>query len=55
MCIRDSYKITKHEKALALAINTFNLLEEHSFDPINLGYTEALTKNWEPIEDLRLS
>lgn len=51
----EYYKITKHEKALALAINTFNLLEEHSFDPINLGYTEALTKNWEPIEDLRLS
>lgn len=51
----EYYKITRDEKALDLAINTFNLLEKHSFDPINLGYTEALTKNWEPIEDLRLS
>lgn len=51
----EYYKITKDEKALSLAINTFNLLEKHSFDPINLGYTEALTANWETIEDLRLS
>lgn len=51
----EYYKATQNEKALALAQNTFNLIEQYSFDPIRLGYLEAFTRTWANIDDLRLS
>lgn len=51
----EYYKITKNETALTQAKNTFALLEKHSFDPENLGYIEAHTREWGTIADLRLS
>lgn len=53
--LAEYIKISQNEKALALAKNTFELLEQHSFDPIHTGYIEALTRDWKIIEDLRLS
>ncbi|TKC55953.1 N-acyl-D-glucosamine 2-epimerase [Pedobacter hiemivivus] len=53
--LAEYIKITPNERALVLAKNTFELLEQHSFDPINTGYVEALTKDWKAIEDFRLS
>jgi mannobiose 2-epimerase len=51
----EYYKITKDKQALTFAKNTFILLEKNSFDTLNLGYTEALTRDWQAIDDLRLS
>ena len=42
-------------EAKGLAIKLFNDIEQHSFDPVNNGYLEALTREWEPIADMRLS
>lgn len=49
------YQITADEKALQLAIQTFNDIEQFAFDPLNLGYIEALAINWQPTADNRLS
>lgn len=53
--LAEYYKASQNESALSLAKSTFHLLEKHSFDPVNSGYIEALTTDWKPIEDLRLS
>lgn len=41
--------------ALCLAVDLFKSIENHSLDTVNAGYVEACTRNWEPIEDMRLS
>lgn len=51
----EYYKISKNEKALKIAINLYNKIQQYSYDPINKGYFEAFTRDWQPIEDLRLS
>lgn len=43
------------KEALEWAINLFHDLERHAFDPVNNGYVEALTREWKPIADMRLS
>ena len=48
-------RATGDEEALAYAQQLFDVIEEHSFDPEQNGYLEALTRNWQPIEDMRLS
>lgn len=51
----EYYAISKDEKALAFSVMLYNRIQKHSYDPINKGYFEAFTRNWQPIEDLRLS
>jgi len=53
--LSEYYAISKEDKALEIAINLYLKIQEHSYDPKNKGYFEALTRNWQPIEDLRLS
>lgn len=53
--LSEYYAISKEDKALEIAINLYLKIQEHSYDPENKGYFEALTRNWQPIEDLRLS
>ncbi len=53
--LSEYFKATGDEKALELAKKTFVLIEQHSFDPIHLGYIEAFDEAWQPIHDLRLS
>ncbi|GAB1462978.1 AGE family epimerase/isomerase [Pedobacter sp.] len=53
--LTEYYKIAKIEAALTLAAATYQLLEKHSYDSANGGYIEAHTKDWSPLEDLRLS
>lgn len=43
------------QEALKTAIRLFEDLEKHAFDAINQGYIEALTRDWKPIADMRLS
>jgi mannobiose 2-epimerase len=38
-----------------LAIILYRLLQEHSYDSARGGYFEALTREWQPLQDLRLS
>ncbi len=49
------YRATGNKESLEKAIEIFELLEKYAFDPIHGGYLEAYTKEWNPIEDLRLS
>lgn len=51
----EYYAISKEEKALEIAINLYQKIQEHSYDPINKGYLEAFTREWKNIDDLRLS
>ena len=41
--------------ALQHAIDVFRLIESRSRDPVHGGYGEALSRDWQPIEDVRLS
>lgn len=53
--LSEYYVISKDEKALTIAINLYLMIQKHSYDPVNKGYLEAFTRDWQPIEDLRLS
>jgi len=53
--LSEYYSISKEEKALEIAKKLYLKIEEHSYDPITKGYFEAFTRDWQPIEDLRLS
>ncbi|TDO71469.1 mannobiose 2-epimerase [Flavobacterium chryseum] len=53
--LSEYYVISKDEKALAIAINLYLRIQKYSYDPVNKGYLEAFTRDWQPIEDLRLS
>ncbi|MCC9066597.1 AGE family epimerase/isomerase [Flavobacterium piscisymbiosum] len=53
--LSEYYAISKDDKALEIAINLYLKIREHSYDPVNKGYLEAFTRDWQPIEDLRLS
>ncbi|WP_264534682.1 AGE family epimerase/isomerase [Flavobacterium sp. N1736] len=53
--LSEYYVISKDEKALAIAINLYLRIQKNSYDPVNKGYLEAFTRDWQPIEDLRLS
>lgn len=48
-------KTEDEAEALEAAIALFNVIEEHSFDKEYNGYIEACTREWQPIEDMRLS
>lgn len=53
--LTEYYAVSKEDKALEIAKNLYLKIQEHSYDPVNKGYFEALTRDWLPIEDLRLS
>ncbi len=50
------YHMARGDKnGLDTAISLFHLIEEHALDQEKGGYTEALSREWKPVEDLRLS
>ena len=52
----SEYYIALHsEPAKQLAIDLYRLLQQKSYDPVQGGYFEAFARNWEPIQDSRLS
>jgi cellobiose epimerase len=53
--LAEYYLATKNEESLALAIGLFRLIEKYSFDNIYNGYLEAFDRDWQLLEDLRLS
>ena len=54
-------RATGDEQAKQTAIGLFNDVEAHAYkmsnlqSPMSNGYVEALTRDWQPIEDMRLS
>lgn len=48
-------RATGDQEALDTAIALYHNLENHAFDQVNNGYIEALTRDWQPIADMRLS
>ena len=53
--LTEYYKATKNEESLEKAIELFHLIEKYSFDEARNGYQEAFSREWNPVEDLRLS
>lgn len=53
--VSEYYRATKQEAALEFAIELFETIEKHSFDTVNGGYCEAFSRDWQRLEDLRLS
>ncbi len=51
----EYYRTTRHEEALAWAIDLFNALEHHAHDPQHGGYYEAYSQQWTTLGDVRLS
>lgn len=53
--LSEYYKINPSQECLEKVVETFNAIEEHSFDRNKLGYFEAFDREWKITEDLRLS
>jgi mannobiose 2-epimerase len=53
--LTEYFMATREQEALDTAIALFHDMEEHAFDLEYRGYTEALSRQWGPLEDLRLS
>ena len=48
-------RATGDGEALDYAMQLFDCIEEHALDPEHNGYIEAMTRDWQPISDMRLS
>jgi mannobiose 2-epimerase len=53
--LSEYYQASGNDDAKTLAVELYNSLVKHSYDPIKTGYFEAFTRDWQPINDLRLS
>ncbi|MGG9960907.1 AGE family epimerase/isomerase [Ferruginibacter sp. SUN106] len=51
----EFYKATNDQTAIIEAIDLYDVINKYSYDTINGGYTEAFTKEWKTLNDLRLS
>lgn len=51
----EYYRLTADPEALALAQELFRLIEAHYADPKHGGYIEALDREWQKLDDMRLS
>lgn len=48
-------RATGDTEAFDEAVRIFTCIEKHSVDPVHGGYIEALSRDWQPLEDMRLS
>lgn len=53
--LSEYVRVTGDEEALHYAIKLYDSIEEHSHDRRYGGYIEATSRDWQPIEDMRLS
>jgi mannobiose 2-epimerase len=51
----EHYRASGDESSLRTAVGLFRLIENHSFDCEKNGYFEAYSRDWQLLEDLRLS
>jgi cellobiose epimerase len=49
------YKLTNNSDALKQTLHLFELIEQYAIDHVNAGYLEAFTREWNLIDDVRLS
>ena len=48
-------RATGDNEALNIAVNLYRCIERHALDHEYNGYIEAMTRDWQPISDMRLS
>jgi len=53
--LSEYYAAAKNETALSFAKELYNIIEQYSFDKSHNGYLEAFARDWQPLQDLRLS
>lgn len=53
--LSEYVRITGDQEALAWAEEIYRLLEKHAYDPVHLGYIEALARDWTETDELSLS
>lgn len=53
--LSEYYRATQDDEALKIALELFHSIEKHSFDSGKNGYLEAFTRDWQLIDDMRLS
>ncbi len=53
--LSEYYKASGDENSLKLAVELFRVIEEYAYDRENKGYIEALSQEWNTVEDMRLS
>ena len=53
--LTEYVRATNDMEALDYALQLFDCIEEHAFDPKHNGYIEATARDWSPIADMRLS
>jgi len=53
--LAEYYKIKREEPVLQEAKKLCNFIEQYSWDKEKGGYIEAFTREWKPLDDLRLS
>lgn len=53
--LSEYYSATKNNDALDLAVELYSILEEKCADQINGGYYEAFNRDWQVMDDARLS
>lgn len=53
--LSEYYRATSDTETLDYAISLFESIEKYSFDNDKNGYCEALTREWNEIDDMRLS
>ncbi len=53
--LTEYVRATADATVFAKAVELFECIETHAFDPLYNGYIEAQTREWQSIEDMRLS
>lgn len=53
--LSEYYLASGRQESLNYAIQLYRLIEKHSFDQNHKGYIEALSRQWQPLSDMRLS
>lgn len=53
--LSEYYQCTKSKEVLDWAIELYHLLEDNSYDPVLGGYHDAFSREWQYIDDTRLS
>jgi cellobiose epimerase len=53
--LSEYYKVVRDETVLQKAKDLFHLIEKYSFDTAKNGYIEARSRDWEEMDDIRLS
>ena len=53
--LAEYVRLTGNKEALQAAVDLFYLIEKHGRDRAFGGYTEATTRDWQPLDDMRLS